>query len=69
MAQGEHKARTPYAMATEISRELDLGLNNAEVEALASFLGGFSDQEKANRELLSKGFWGARELVRVLRSA
>lgn len=69
MTQGEHKARTAYAMACEVSRELDLGLNAGEVEALASFLDGFADREGANRELLSKGFWEARELVRVLRSA
>jgi len=68
MKQG-NKARTAYAMATEISRELGLNLNNAEVETLASFLGSFSDQEKANRDLLGKGPREARELLEILRSA
>lgn len=67
MKQGERE-RTPYAAACEISRELELGLSNGQVEDLARFLAGFEDGEAAGREVLAKGRAGARELVRALRA-
>ena len=68
MKQGDTD-RTPYALACEISREMELGLSGPQVEELASFLAGFHDQEETARDLYRLGRAGVREAVRKLRAA
>jgi hypothetical protein len=54
-------AKTTYQMACEISNELGLSLSNGQVDALASFLGGFEDPEGEQRAIFAGGRAAAAE--------